>query len=213
MTSRYYGELLARLFIHSYAIARRRGLDPSGILDTPDLRAILEDAVRGSAGSADRIAACIEAWFLAAHAEKGGPSYWPNLIRYEGALFRTEAVARVARQAVAAGTPGRRPIRRAVSARIIALDHDLPALIVRLDRLNEGDPIPWAVPVKPTRLLVAMSPRGVLRVVRASDALEGFLRTVDGERDFDLVVAASGSDPESARSVLKSLIEIGAVEE
>ena len=95
----------------------------------------------------------------------------------------------------------------------MALDHDLPALAVRLDRLDESGPIPWAIPAKPTRLLIAITPRGVLRVVRSSDALEAFLRTVDGERDFDLVVAASGIDRESARSALKSLIEIGAVEQ
>ena len=199
-----YQQMMARHFRHSSAIARRRGLDPSGVLD---------DSVDAGEESADCVAADIEAWFLAVHAEKGGPGYWPDLIRYEGALFRTEALSRAGGRTVRADTPGRRPVRRAPSARVIALDHDLPALITRLDRLDESDPIPWAVPTKATRLLIAMSPKGVLKVVRASDALEAFLRTVDGERDFDLVVAGSGIDRESAQAALRSLIEIGAVEE
>lgn len=211
MTGDYYAERLARRFRHSCSIARRRGLDPSGILDSQELRPVLACASPGTPESADRVAAAIEAWFLAACAD-GSPGYFPDLVRYESALFRVDATAVAARQPADAGG-GRRTVRRSATARIVALGHDLPALVVRLDRLGENDPLPWAVPAKPTRLLIARSPAGELRVVRASDALEGFLKTVDGVRDFDMVVAASGIGRESAQAALRSLIEIGAVEE
>ena len=208
----FYNARLARCFKHSPAIARRQGQDPAAITDSTEVRAALHGALPGSVESAERVAAAIEGWFLAAHQRVPGPGYWPDLIRYEGALFRTDSIQTGERQ-TSPNTPGGRPIHRAASARIIALDHDMPSLVMRLDRLVESDPIPWAVPAKPTRLLIAMSPKGDIRVVRASDALEGFLKTVDGQRDFDLVVASSGIDRESAAAALKSLIDIGAVEE
>lgn len=212
-THDYYQARLEKQFRHSCAVARRRGLNPSGILETAELSAMVDTAVPRSADSAERIAARIEKWFLAGHAEKGGPGYWPDLIRYEAALFRADAIGHVERQATPGTTSGHRPVRRSPSARIIALEHDIPSLVVRLDHLDDNDPLPWAVPEKPTRLLIAMSPHGVLRVVRASDALESFLKTVDGVRDFDLVVDASGMDREAAQAALRSLIEIGAVED
>ncbi|HEY3174130.1 MAG TPA: hypothetical protein VGK94_00045 [Candidatus Polarisedimenticolia bacterium] len=211
LTRHYYRERLVRLYSHSAALARRRGLEPSEILDGPDLAEDLDTALLGSAATADRVAARIEEWFRRAYEEKGGPAYWPDLTRYEGAMFRTEAGRRV--WTAGAAPQGTRPPRRSASARVVAFDIDVPALATRLEKLAPGDPVPWAVPRSPTRLLFTLSPRGILRVVRSNDALEGFLKLVDGSRSTEMIVECCGMDRSSAGAALRSLIDIGAIEE
>lgn len=211
MTRHYYRERLVRLFRHSVALARRRGLEPCGMIDGSGFAPILDTAVLGSAGTADRVAAAMEGWFQRAYEEKGGPGYWPELLRYEGAMFRAEAGRRVWR--TGPPPPAPRPPRRPESTRVVSFDIDVPALATRLDRLSPEDPVPWAVPRSPTRLLMAVSPRGILRVVRCSQALEGFLALVDGSRSADMIAATCGMEREAASAALRSLIDIGAIEE
>lgn len=212
MSRHYYRERLVRLYRNSLALARRRGAEPGALIDTPVFAPILQEAVLGSQDTAERVAARIEEWLRDVFESKGGPLWWPHLVRYEGAIFRAEAGRRVWRQqppaALLSGAP-----RRAPSARVESFDIDMPALAARLDRLSEEDPVPWAVPKSPTRLLLAVSPRGVLRVVRCSDALEGFLALADGQKSAEMILQVCGMDRSSATAALRSLIDIGAIEE
>lgn len=210
MARHFYRERVVRLLPHACAVARRFGKRPVSQVDTPAFLALLDEAVLGSPETADAVASWMERWFLEAVPPPTAPAWWPDLVRYEGAMFRAEAAPRVFRGPTPAAVPDRP--RRAAAARLVEVGFDLPALLARLDRLGTEDPLPPEVPPTPTRLLAATSRRGVLRVVRMNDVLDRLLVAIDGERDAAAIAAACGMTPAGAATSLATLFDLGAIE-
>src|SRR5437867_6615990 len=60
MARHFYPERLVRLFRHARAVLVRAGRDPIDLLDDPAFLDLLEAAIIGSSGTAERVAATIE---------------------------------------------------------------------------------------------------------------------------------------------------------
>lgn len=202
MARHFYRERIVRLFAASRLLARRRGADPLGVLDTPAFAAVLESAELGSAATAEQVAELVEA---ALQAPLAALSYGRDVVAYEGALFRAEAGPRRWRED---GPRGQTPVRSA-HARICGLEWDVTGLVGAARR---GETVPPDPPRMPTRLLVALGPSGRVTTVRCPPAVERLLGALNGARSVAEAAAAVGiGEPEAAR-VLRQLAEVGAVE-
>jgi hypothetical protein len=203
MGRHFYRERIVRLFAASRALARRRGADPLAVLEGAAFDALLDAAEVGSAATAERVAALVEA---ALGPALGGLPYARDLVAYEGALFRAEAGPRRWRD-VADG-PGGLPVRSA-HARICALEWDVTGLVAAVRRGQEQLPEPARIP---TRLLVALGPGGRVSTVRCPEAVERLLVSLDGVRSTAEAGEAVGLSEADATRLLRQLAEVGAVE-
>lgn len=203
MARHFYRERIVRLFRSSRALALARGRDPLGVLESAEFRALLDAAVLGSPATAEAVARLVEAELLRALADR---PYGTALVSYEGTIFRVEAGPRrwhgpdVPRDGM--------PVRSAHS-RIIDLDWNLTPLIAAL---RTGSPTPPEPAREPTRLLVALSPRGRVTAVRCPDAVSRLLEALDGQRRPAEAAGAAGLGEAEAVALLTKLTEIGAVE-
>ena len=198
----FYRERIVRLFAASRRLARERGRDPLALLDTRAFDALLEMAEVGSAATAEGVAAMVERHLAGV---LGEVPYARDLVAYEGALFRTEAGPR---RWGAVDARGDTPVRSA-SARVIALEWDLTALVAAARRGDVELPEPRQVS---TRLLVALSPDGRVTAVRCSGVVEQLLAVLDGARSVGEAAEALGIGEPDAVRVLRQLAEAGAVE-
>jgi hypothetical protein len=202
MARHFYRERIVRLFAASRALARRRGVDPLVVLDTPAFDGLLAVAEVGSTPTAERVAALVEATLQEPLA---GLPYGCDLLAYEGALFRAEAGARRWR---GTGRAGELPVRSA-HARVCPLDWDVTGLVAAVRRGDAELPQPSRVP---TRLLVALGDSGRVTTVRCPEAVERLLAALDGARTVAEAAQAAGvGEPDAAR-VLRQLTDVGAVE-
>lgn len=203
MARHFYRERIVRLFRYGRTLALAKGREPLTILDSADFGAVLEAAVLGSPASAEAVARLVEAELLGALADA---PFAPDLVRYEGTMFRVEAgPRRWQAQAVSRdGVPG-----RSAQARIIDLDWNLTPLI---KALRSGDAAPAAPPREPTRLLVALSPAGRVGALRCSEAVSRVIEALDGQRSVAEVASAVGLAEAQVRELLARLTELGAVE-
>jgi hypothetical protein len=201
MARHFYRERIVRLFRYSRSLALARGSDPLTVLEAPAFRSLLDTAVLGSPTTAEQVAQLMEARLLNDLADC---PYGPDLVRYEGTLFRVEAGPRRWH------TPAPEDGIPACSAhsRIIDLDWNLTPLIAAL-RAGSSSPEP---PREPTRLLVALSPSGKVTSVRCPEALGRLLDALDGRKRPAEVASATGLSEAAASALLKRLAEIGAVE-
>lgn len=198
----FYRERIVRLFAASRRFAREQGRDPLAQLETPAFDSLLETAEVGSAATAERVAALVEARLLEALGER---PYGPDLVAYEGTLFRAEAGPRRWRDADGAGeVPVRSP-----SARIVTLEWDVTTLVTAVRRGEDLLPEPGRTPA---RLLVALSPDGRVTTVRCGEAVQRLLEALDGTRSVSEVAACAGLGEANAARVLRQLTEVGAVE-
>jgi hypothetical protein len=198
----FYRERIVRLFAASRVLARARGQDPLLVLETPSFAALLDEAELGSAGTADVVAGLVEAHLDAA---LGGLPYGRDLVRYEGALFRSEAGPRGWREGD--GPRGDRPVRSG-HARVVTLGWDVTGLASAVRRGVEPLPDP---PATPTRLLLALSPESRVTVARCPDAMARLLDALDGVRSVADVARAVGVADAEASRALDQLTEVGAV--
>jgi hypothetical protein len=202
MARHFYRERIVRLFAASRALARRCGVDPLDILKTPAFDALLEMAELGSAATAEQVAAMVETT-LRAPLER--LAYGPDLVTYEGALFRAEAGPRRWHEA---RRGGQAPVRSG-HTRLAVLDWDVTALVTAIRR---GDPRPPEPARTPTRLLIALGPGGRVSTVRCPEAVERLLGVLDGARSVAEAAEAVGVGEADAARVLRQLAEVGAVE-
>jgi hypothetical protein len=203
MGRHFYRERIVRLFAASRVLARRRGLDPLGVIDDPAFDALLDAAEVGSAETAERVAALVETALAAA---LGGVTYGRDLMTYEGALFRAEAGPR--RWRATGGGTGAMPARSA-HARICALDWDVTGLVAAVRRGDASLPEPARAP---TRLLIALAPSGRVTTVRCPEPVERLLVALDGTRSAAEAAAVAGVADADAARLLGQLAEVGAVE-
>jgi hypothetical protein len=202
MARHFYRERIVRLFAASRALARRRGSDPLGLLDTPAFDRVLAGAELGSAATADAVAGLVEA---AVAGPLGDLPWGRDLAAYEGTLFRAEAGPRRWRDG---GPEGPRPVRSA-HVRLCALAWDVTGLVAAVRRGDASLPDP---PPTPTRLLVALGPSGRVTTVRCPEAVERLLEALDGARSVAEAAAAAGVPEADAARVLRQHAEVGAVE-
>lgn len=214
MARHFYRERLVRLFRHTRAVLQREGRDVIDLLDAPAFREILDGATLGSLETAERAAAAIEDRCRreaeAVVAMRGSiPSFFEDLIRYEGVLFRVEAGPRRWRETVAAGGAGGEGLPRLSPwARVLDLDHDLPPILDVIEDLSR--PLPVVEP-RPTRLLASLDPKGVVNVVRCPDGVARLLAQLDGGRSLGSAAEKAGLTLDQAESVMKQLRAVSAV--
>lgn len=213
MARHFYRERLVRLFRHTRAVLLRAGRDPLAVIDTPKFVRILDGATLGSAESAERVASVMES---RCRSEAGDldsaavPPYFEDLLTYEGTIFRVEAGPRRFKESAEAdhGATGR--IHLSPQARMLEIGHDLPTVLEKI--ADPSAPLPEAER-KPTRLLAALDPRGVVNVVRCPDGVARLIQALDGSRSVEESALAAGIAPDQAANVVKQLRSIGAVQE
>jgi hypothetical protein len=197
----FYRERIVRLYAAGRRLARAVGPDPLTLLAEAAFTALLDAAELGSAATAVRVAARVEARLgpaLARHA------WGVDLLRYEGALFRAEAGPR--RWGVAppaAGAPA-----RAAAARVVALAWDVTPVVLAVRRGDRTLPVPRE---GATRLLVALAPDGRVSAVRCADAVARLWDALDGARAADELAALVGVPETDVRRTLGQLADLGAV--
>jgi len=203
MARHFYRERIVRLYRYGRALCRARGRDPLAVLESAEFTSLLDSALLGSLTTADAVGQLVEARLLTDLADR---PYAPDLIRYEGTLFRVEAGPRRWGGVIPGedGIPLRSP-----HARIIDLDWNPTPLIAALRAGNASPPGP---PREPTRLLIALSPRGTVTAVRCPDSLLRLLEALDGRRGPADAARAAGLGEADARPLLEKLAGIGAVE-
>jgi hypothetical protein len=203
MGRHFYRERIVRLFAASRLLARRRGLDPLGVIAGPTFDALLDAAELGSVETAERVASLVEPALIAALGEM---AYGRDLVVYEGALFRAEAGPR--RWHATGDAEGTMPAR-SEHARICALDWDVTGLVAAVRRGDASLPEPVGTP---TRLLIALAPSGRVTTVRCPEAVERLLGALDGARTPAEAAAVAGVANTDATRLLGQLAEVGAVE-
>lgn len=201
MARHFYRERIVRLFRYGRALAREAGRDPLDVLGSAAFRDLLESVVLGSEASADAVARLVEGELLQALSVP----FARDLVRYEGTLFRVEAGPR--QWSEGGGRQHGLPVKSA-RARILELEWDVTALFPALRR---GDPVTALPAREPTRLLVALSPRGRVHSVRCPGALLRFLGALDGKRRAAEAGAAAGVEGD-LRHLLDQLTDLGAIE-
>ncbi len=203
MARHFYRERIVRLFRYSRALSAAGGRDPLAILESTAFSAVLEDAVLGSPATADAVARLVEARLLADLTDR---PFGAALVGYEGTMFRVEAGPRRwhATPHPQDGVPVRSP-----HARIIELDWNLTPLIAALRAGASSPPQPVR---EPTRLLVALSPRGRVTSVRCPEAVSRLLDALDARTRLPEVARAAGLGEPEATALVAKLTEIGAVE-
>jgi hypothetical protein len=202
MARHFYRERIVRLFAASRTLARRRGVDPLSVLDTPAFDGVLAGAELGSLATAERVAALVEQCLAE---PLSGLAYGRDLLAYEGALFRAEAGARRWRETpTEAAVPVASP-----HARVCALDWDVIQLVSAVRRGDGALPEPARAPA---RVLVALGKSGRVTTVRCPDGVERLLGALDGARTTAEVARVAGVGEADAAQALRQLTEIGAVE-
>ncbi len=203
MSRHFYRERIVRLFRYGRALALTRGRDPLAVLKSPAFRGLLDSVVLGSPGSAETVARLVEERLTADLAEW---PFAPDLVRYEGTLFRVEAGPRHwhAPDGARNGLPMRSP-----HARDVDLEWDLTPL---MSVIRRGDPAPSVLPRHHTRFLVALSPYGRVSTLRCPEPLSRFLEALDGSRDPAQAAAAAGLREADAATLVNQLTDLGAVE-
>jgi hypothetical protein len=202
MARHFYRERIVRLFRWSRALSLAVRQDPLALLESAAFRSAIDSAVLGSPASADAVAQLVETRLLADLAHR---PYGAALVSYEGTMFRVEAGPRSWRDAAPRdGTPA-----RSSHTRIIELDWNLAPLIAAL---RAGSPSPPEPLREPTRLLVALSPRGRVTSVRCPDPILRLLNALDGIRGPAEAARVAGLREADAGTLLQKLTEIGAVE-
>ncbi|MBI2462400.1 MAG: hypothetical protein HYV61_13095 [Candidatus Rokubacteria bacterium] len=199
----FYRERIVRLFRYGRALALAAGRDPLGVLDSVELRALLDEAVLGSPATAEAVARLVEAELLGALADR---PFGSALVAYEGAMFRVEAGPRGWR---APATPRDGLPVRSPHARLLDLEWNLIPLIAAL-RAGAGEPP--EPPREPTRYLLALSPYGRVTSLRCSAPVARLIEALDGQRSVVEAAATAGLGEAQARELVARLTELGAVE-
>jgi hypothetical protein len=196
----FYRERIVRLFAASRRLAREAGRDPLAVLGTAAFARLLAGAELGSVATADAVATLVErevASVLGAH------TWGPELVRYEGVLFRVEAGPR--RWAPPAGEA----VARTATARVLTLAWDVTGLVAAVRRGETALPEPLPEPI---RLLVTLAPDGRVTTVRASDTLERVLAALEAPQTPAELARTLGTDHAACGRALQQLAAIGAVE-
>src|SRR5262249_4819511 len=155
--------------------------------------ALLDAAEVGSAETAERVAALVEAALATA---LDGVAYGRDLVAYEGALFRAEAGPRRWRATGDGAGTSATPARSA-HARICALDWDVTGLVAAVRRGDAALPEPSRAPI---RLLIALAPSGRVTTVRCPEPVERLLAALDGARSTAEAAALAGvADTDAVR--------------
>jgi hypothetical protein len=197
----FYRERIVRLFAASRRLAREAGTDPLRVLESPAFGTLLDHAELGSAETADAVASLVERELAG---PLGGRAWGTAVSAYEGALFRVEAGPRRWRPAPAGPAAVRAP-----TARILALDWDVPPLVVAVRRGAATLPEPAPAPV---RLLLALAPDGRVSAARCPDGLAALLAALDAPcTPAELAVRLNAGEA-AIRGTLARLARMGAVD-
>ncbi len=199
----FYRERIVRLFRYSRTLSLARGREPLAILESAAFSSVLDSAVLGSPDTTEAVARLVEARLLTDLVDR---PFGAALVSYEGTMFRVEAGPRrwQATPSPQDGMPVRSPY-----ARIVELDWNLAPLITALRAGASSPPEPVR---EPTRLLVALSPRGRVTSVRCPVAVSRLLDALDGRTQLPEVARAAGVGEPEATALVAKLTEIGAVE-
>jgi hypothetical protein len=203
----FYYERLVHFFKYSRALARITGRPPEAVLHQQGFDALLPTMVLGDRGTARAVAQLATAYVAPGAALV---RFLPDLLRYEEAMMVAEAGPRVWRET------GQQPEATGQDAPpvtvdgtvLLTLDYDLPVVLARL--LEPWTELPQP-PARPTRLLVARSPRGRVAVARSDAAVAAVVRFADGTRTLAQLAADTGLPLHDLETVVRGLGDLGAV--
>jgi hypothetical protein len=199
----YYRERIIRLFRHARRLAAHTGRDPLAVLESPSGLTFLDDAVLGSADSADRLLSLIETYLTENdEAIVARAPYWRDLIRYQAAMVRVEATHDSRQQ-----PPQSRRPRCSTAVQILTLEWDIPMVLAAL---REGDSLPTGRAAR-TSLLMARSRHGRVTSVRCTEVIRRLLEAADGNRDVEELARTCRLAPEDADRLVRQLSEMGAL--
>jgi hypothetical protein len=202
LTRHYYGERIVRLFRHIRRLASQTGRDPLLILDTPRVRAVLDQAVLGSPDTADEMASLIKTFLLvdAAEIQKRFP-YWQDLVHYQSTMFGVEA-----RRGKGSGTglPCRSP-----SGNVVQFEWDLPAILPDLASLNDQQATRLH---RPSRMLIASSADRHVTSVRCTLHVQRLLEAADGTRTVEELGIMADLSVRQTEQALEHMKQIGAIQ-
>ncbi len=203
----FYYERIVHFFKYSRALARVTGRRPEDVLRTAGFDALLPTLVLGSRATATAVARLVTA-YLAPGAQS--IRYLPDLLRYEEAMMVVEAGPRVWREPEngKAGSGEAETPQTVEGTVLLELAYDLPAVLPKL--LQPWSEVPRA-PERPTRLLIARSPRGRVSVVRSDAAAAAVVELADGKRTLADLAAGTGLDVGALQQTVRDLVDLGAV--
>jgi hypothetical protein len=202
LTRHYYGERIVRLFRHIRRLASQTGRDPLLILDTPRVRAVLDQAVLGSPDTADEMASLIKTFLLVDTAEiQQRFPYWQDLVHYQATMFGVEA-----RRAKGSGT--RLPCR-SPSGNVVQFEWDLPAILPDLAPLNDQQATRLH---RPSRMLIASSADRHVTSVRCTLHVQRLLEAADGTRTVEELGIMADLSVRQTEQALELMKQIGAIQ-
>lgn len=196
LARRYYRDRLGRSFRYSaMLVSERRASD---VVEANDFESLLSEGALGSLALAQRIGQSAVDWLSAASAA-AELRWWSSLLDYERAHFLQTATSET--------RPPAATLQRGVSATCVRFDWDMPEL---LRQIKSNQPISRNLRRNVT-LLFSRTYSGKIYVMETDAETAAIFAAVDGERDEKEIARAAGIEASDARSILNSLIEIGAV--
>jgi hypothetical protein len=218
----YYRERIVHYFKYARALVFLTGRAPEAALKTPEFKELVPRLTLGNGSSARAVLELLERFLTHDAAPlRAAVPYWDDLVAYQGAFFRSDALppppgarSAIDESQLAAAAAGVRPEAvhrfpaRAETAIILELTWDLPGVLPSLLRPFQELPRPAR---RPTRLLFARSPRGEVTALRCTDKLKHLLESLTGAEIPAQVAARMGLDAESFDKTLRQLEELGAV--
>lgn len=196
LARRYYRDRLGRSFRYSATLVA--GTRASEVVEADDFGALLSASALGSLALAQRVGERAVDWLKAAN-PASGYEWWNSLLEYERAHFLQTATSEIP-------VPGPGP-QRGMSATSVTFDLDMPELLRRIKTKQPvGDELR-----KPTTLLFSRTRGGKIYVMEVDAAAASIFVAVDGKRDETAIARAAGIEPGAARSIINSLVEIGAL--
>jgi hypothetical protein len=195
----YYRERIVRLYRHVRLLAAVTGRDPLAVLETAEGVGFLDQAALGSLASAEQLLVLIEQYLTRDDdALTGRLPYWRDLLRYQAAMLRAEAIHE-------AGLNGSGRPRPSPSLQRLELEWDIPAVVVQLKKRAS---VPVGHPAR-TLLLVARSRHGRVTAVRCTEPVRRVLEQADGKRDRKEIARTCGLAQEHLDGLLRQLFDIG----
>ncbi len=199
MARHYYRERIVRLYRHVRLLAAVTGRDPLAVLETAEGVRFLDQAALGSLASAEQLLVLIEQYLTRDDgALTGRLPYWRDLLRYQAAMLRAEAIHEPGSHD--SGRP-----RPSPSLQRLELEWDIPAVVVELKKRAS---VPVGQPVR-TLLLVARSRHGRVAALRCTEPVRRVLEQADGTRDAGELARVCEMTRLDVESLVRHLTEVG----
>lgn len=193
LARRYYRDRLARSF--RYSAMLERGRRAAEVVEANEFEGLLSESALGSFALAQRVGQRAVEWMTTA----GKQIWWHSLLEYERAHFLQTATSEM-RAPAGAFHPG-------LSATCARFEWYMPEL---LRQIKAKQPIQGDLR-RGVTLLFSRTRGGKIYVMEVDASTVAIFEAADGARNVQEIAHPAGIDLASAQTVLKSLLEIGAI--